>query len=312
MRMRPSFVPAINAIWRTATLIPLLAGVSLAQQSTVSSAPPEPGELVRKTVAKEIKASKDDSARFMFRSTKTTPKGSVTKIYIETKEATAGMVVAYNGKPLTPEQRKAELARIERFLKNPEELEKKRRQEQQDADRTLRSVRALPDAFLYEYAGQQLGTAGVGKPGDPLVALNFRPNPRYEPPSRVEQALTGMEGVVLLDTRCHRLASIDGHLFKEVSFGWGILGHLDKGGHFLVQQQEITDNYWSISSMKLDITGKVLLVKSLVFSMTEVFNDFKPVPKDITFAQAVEMLEKEETVFAENFSAGRVTEQGPH
>jgi hypothetical protein len=46
--------------------------------------------------------------------------------------------------------------------------------------------------------------------------------------------------------------------------------------------------------------------------MTEVFSDFKPVPNDITFAQAVEMLEKEETVFAENFSAGRVTEQGPH
>jgi len=84
--------------------------------------------------------------------------------------------------------------------------------------------------------------------------------------------------------------------FKEVGFGWGILGHLDKGGHFLVQQQEITDNYWAISSMKLDITGKVLLVKSLVFSMTEVFSDFKQVPKDITFAQAVEMLEKEETV----------------
>lgn len=262
---------------------------------------------MRKTVANEIKASKDDSARFMFRSTKTTPKGSVTKIYIETKEATAGMVVAYNGKPLTPEQRKAELVRIERFLKNPDELEKKRRQEQQDTDRTMRIVRALPDAFLYEYAGQQLGTAGVGKPGDLLVALNFRPNPKYEPPSRVEQVLTGMEGVVLLDTRGHRLASIDGHLFKEVSFGWGILGHLDKGGHFLVQQQEITDNYWAISSMKLDITGKVLLVKSLVFSMTEVFSDFKPVPKDITFAQAVELLEKEEAVFAENFSAGTMT-----
>src|SRR5258706_7739660 len=129
MGMRPSFVPAINAIWRTATLLPLVAGVSLAQQSTVSSAPLEPGELVRKTVANEIKASKDDSARFMFRSTKTTPKGSVTKIYIETKEATAGMVVAYNSKPLTPEQRKTELARIERFRNNPEELEKKRRQE---------------------------------------------------------------------------------------------------------------------------------------------------------------------------------------
>jgi hypothetical protein len=116
-----------------------------------------------------------------------------------------------------------------------------------------------------------------------------------------------MKGVVLLDTRCHRLASIDGTLFKDVGFGWGILGHLDKGGHFLVQQQELTDNDWAISSMKLDITGKVLLVKTLVFNMTEVFSDFKPVPKDITFAQAIEMLEKEETVFAENFSASTIT-----
>ncbi len=113
----------------------------------------------------------------------------------------------------------------------------------------------------------------------------------------------------MLDTRRHRLASIDGTLFKEVSFGWGILGHLDKGGHFLVQQQEISDDYWAISSMKLDITGKVLLVKSLVFSMTEVFSDFKPVPKDTSFAQAIELLEKEEGVFAENFSAGTMTQR---
>ncbi len=301
-------MPSVDSILRTTTVIVLLAGASFAQQPTVSSAPPEPAELVRKAVENEIKASKDDSARFMFRSTKTTPKGSVTKIYIETKEATAGMVVAYNGKPLTPEQRQAELGRIERFIKNPGELEKKRRQEQQDADRTLRIVRALPDAFLYEYAGERPGSPGVGKPGDPLVVLKFRPNPRYEPPSRIEQVLTGMQGVLLLDTRRHRLASIDGTLFREVSFGWGILGHLDKGGHFLVQQQEIGDNYWAISCMNLGITGKILLVKSLVFSMNEVFSDFKPVPKDITFAQAIEMLEKEESVFAENSTAGKMTD----
>src|SRR6266568_3957790 len=277
MRMRPSFVPAINAIWRTATLISLLAGVSLAQQSTVSSAPPEPGELVRKTVDNEIKASRDDSAHFMFRSTKTTSKGSVTKIYIETKQATAGMVVAYNGMPLTPEQRKAELGRIDRFLKNPEELEKKHRQEQQDADRTMRIVRALPDAFLYEYAGQQQGSATVGKPGDSLVILKFRPDPRYEPPSRVELALTGMEGELLLDTRCHRLASIDGHLFKEVGFGWGILGHLDKGGHFVVGQGEVAPNHWEITHMNLDFTGKVLLFKGLSIKSDEVYSDFHSV-----------------------------------
>src|SRR5258706_4457294 len=307
-KMNGSLMPIRSSICSAAAIL-LLAGAIFSQQSTISSPPPDPGELVRKVVANEVKASKDDNARLMFRGTRTTPKGSVTKIYIETKEATIGMIVAYDGKPLTPEQRQAEIGRIQRFVKSPDELEKKRRQEQQDADRTLRIVRALPDAFLYEYAGTQPGSPGVGRLGGSLVVLKFHPNPRYEPPSRVEQVLTGMQGVLMLDPQCNRLASIDGTLFRDVGFGWGILGHLDKGGRFLVQQQEVADNYWALSSMKLDITGKVLLVKSLVFSMTEVFSDFKPVPKDITFAQAISMLTKEESVSAENSTVGMVADR---
>jgi hypothetical protein len=294
---------SLDSILRAARVIVVLAGAGCAQQTTISSAPPEPAELVRKAVENEIKASQDDSARFMFRGTRTTPKGSVTKLYIETKEATAGMVVAYNGQPLTAEQRQAELGRIERFIRNPDELEKKRRQERQDAGRTLGIIRALPDAFLYEYAGEQLGSAGVGKPGDPLVVLKFRPNPHYDPPSRIEQVLPGMQGVLLLDRHRNRLASINGTLFQEVGFGWGILGHLDRGGHFLVEQQEISGDYWVIARMNVDVTGKILLFKSLAFSMNEVFSDFKPVPKDITFTQAIEMLEKEQSAFADNSNA---------
>src|SRR5258706_3647663 len=296
---------------RSVAAILLLTAASFSQQQDQQSSispTPEPAELVRKVVANEIKASKDENARLMFRGTRTTPKGSVTKIYIETKEATVGMVVAYDGKPLTPEQRQAEIERIQRFVKSPAELEKKRRQEQQDADRTLRIVRALPDAFLYEYAGTQPASPGVGRPGDSLVVLKFHPNPSYEPPSRVEQVLTGMQGLLMVDAQCNRLASIDGTLFREVGFGWGILGHLDKGGHFLVQQQEAVDQYWTISSMKLDITGKILLVKSLVFNMTEVFSDFKPMPKDITFAQAIDLLTKEESVAAENSTVCKIAD----
>lgn len=293
----------MDSIGRTAAIF-LLAGASFAQPSTIASASPAPGELVRKAVENEIKASQDDSARFMFRSTRTKSGGAVTKLFIETKEATAGIVVAYDGKPLTAEQRQDEHARIERFLTNPEEMEKKRRQEQVDADRTQRIVRAFPDAFLYEYAGEQIGSPGVGKAGAVLVALKFHPNPHYDPPSRIEQVLTGMQGILLLDARHSRLASIDGTLFKEVGFGWGILGHLDKGGHFLVQQQEVSNDYWSVSRTNVNTSGKFLLFKSFAFSMSEVFSDFKPVAKDITFAQAVEMLEKEASVIAEPSAAG--------
>jgi hypothetical protein len=107
-----------------------------------------------------------------------------------------------------------------------------------------------------------------------------------------------MQGYVLLDAVRHRIARIDGKLVREVSFGWGILGHLDRGGRFIVQQQEVGDNLWEISSMTLNFTGKILLFKNLNISSTEVFDRFKRVPADLTFAQAFELLKKEESIAA--------------
>ena len=285
---------------RTPVSIVLLAASTLAQQPAPTASRPDPGDLVRKAVQNEIKSSTDDNLRFMFRETKTTPKGSETKIYVETREATAGLVVAYDGKPLTPEQRHAEEGRVARFLSDPEELKKKRKQEREDAARTMRIVRAMPDAFQFEYAGEESSDHSIGKPGDLLVKLNFRPNPGYQPPSRVEQVLTGMKGVMFIDDARHRIARIDGTLFKDVTFGWGILGHLDKGGHFLVEQQEIGDHRWEISRMSLDFTGRILLFKSLSIKSTEVFSDYKHVPANLTFAQALELLKKEGATLAEN------------
>jgi hypothetical protein len=260
----------------------------------------DPVELVRKAVQNEIKASKGDVAHFMFRGTKTTPKGSTTRLYVETRDATAGMVIAIDGMPLTAEQRREEESRLEHFVTHPEELKKKHQKEHEDNDRTLRIMRALPDAFLYENAGQQTGGEGIGHSGEPLVKLKFRPNPQYQPPSRVEEVLTGMQGHVLVDPVHYRLAEIDGTLFKEVGFGWGILGHLDRGSRFIVQQEDVGESVWEISRMKLNFTGKILMFKGLSINSTEVYSDFKPVPQ-LTFAQGLDLLKKEEAaITAEN------------
>jgi hypothetical protein len=295
---------SFSSLSRTGISILLLGALGFGRQQ---AARPEPAELVRKTVQNEIKTN-GDGVHFMFRGTRTTPNGSTSKIYIEAKGATAGMVIAYNGQPLTPEQRHAEEARIERFVTNPEELRKKHRQEQENTDRTVRIVRALPDAFLFEYAGEEQGSAGLGKPGDPLVKLKFRPNPQYDPPTRVEQVLTGMQGELFIDASRCRIAKIDGTLFREVGFGWGILGHLDKGGHFLVQQQEIAEKRWEVSRMSLEFTGKILLFKSLSIKSTEVYSDYKQVPADLTFAQAIELLKKEEASVEEKSTSGKLSE----
>jgi hypothetical protein len=298
--------PTARSIAQTSAWILLLTAAGFGGQPATVSAYQDPGALVRKAVQNEIRAADDDSARFLFRGTKTTPKGSTTKLYVETKEATAGLVIANNGKPLTPDQRRAEEARVERFVEHPEELLKKHEQERESAERTLRIMRALPDAFLYEYAGNEPGSEGVGRSGDPLVKLQFRPNPRFQPPSRVEEVLTGMQGYVLVDPVRYRIASIDGRLFKDVGFGWGILGHLDRGGRFVVHQQMVGDNFWEISSMSLSFTGKILLLRNLSIVSTEIFSGFKQVPRDLTFAQALELLKREETSVAENPAASKL------
>src|SRR6202521_4741048 len=175
------------------------ASAAFSQQTSES-----PVDLVRRTVQNEVAASNGD-AKLAFMDRKETPHGSQTKLMVETREGLAGMMVAFNDKPLTAEQRQAEEARLAGLVSNPEGLKKKQRSEQEDAERVARIVKALPDAFLYELDGTAVGNPGIGKAGAELVRLKFRPNPKYSPPSHVDQLLTGMQGYILIDPDQHRI-----------------------------------------------------------------------------------------------------------
>jgi len=278
----------------------LIPAALFAAADTVSL---NPTELVRKTVEHEVAASRYSAVNHMFVSRKQTAHGSQTRIYVETTQAMAGMTIANDDKPLTAEQQKAEQDRLDNLMHNPAELEKKRAREKEDGERIRRIVRAMPDAFLFDYDGTEPGHPGLGKPGDELVRLKFRPNPKYDPPTRVEEILTGMQGILIVDPKQLRIARIDGALAREVGFGWGILGHLDKGGRFLVEQQDLDDGTWDASRMTLHFTGKILFFKHFDIQSDEVYRDYRPVPSNLTFAQGVELLKKHETTEAQNSEA---------
>lgn len=292
---------AIVAVLTTATAL-------TAQDSKPTEV--SPGELVRVTVANEIAAADHPEILHMFRSHKQTPKGSQTRLYVETKDALAAMLIAINDQPLTAQQQQAETNHLAWLVNTPDQLRKKHAREKEDEDRTLRIVKALPDAFRYEYAGTENGSTGLGEPGDRLVKLRFTPNPAYSPPSRTEQVLAGMQGDLLIDPKARRLARIDGTLFKDVTFGWGLIGRLDKGGHFMVQQADLGlgDGAWGITEMSLNITGKILLFKGLSMVSDEVLSDFRKLPENLTFAQGVEMLKAEQEKLAHNSHSSETSE----
>lgn len=249
-----------------------------------------PNDLVRLSVENELKAANESS--FMFRARMETLQGSQTELWVQTREATASMLIAINDQLLTAEQRQAEEARLNDLLSNPDELRHKQKQGKEDADQISRIVHAMPNAFIYEYNETDTEKSGVGRPGDKLVRLKVRPNENFSPSSRTEEVLAGMQGYVLIDVNKYRLAEIDGTLCKNVSFGWGILGHLDKGGHLHIEFGKDGDSSWTITRVSLNFTGRILLFKSLGIRSDEVYSNFQSVPTNLTFAQGVALLKK--------------------
>src|SRR5262249_27105671 len=77
-------------------------------------------ERVRQTVKNEISAGSGGNNNAMFTSRKETPRGSQTKLMVETREGMAGMTVANNDKPLSAEDRQNEEARLAGLAGNPE------------------------------------------------------------------------------------------------------------------------------------------------------------------------------------------------
>lgn len=246
-----------------------------------------PQELVRRTIDNELKASNTDNTHYLYKDRRQTPDGSRTKMMIETSQGTVAYLVAINDKPLTPEQNAQENQRLRSLLSNPEAQNRKKKEQQADSDRVNRMFRELPNAFTYEYDGMV-----NGKNGHEWIRLKFVPAPNYNPPSRETAVFKAMNGFMVIDPQSYRLAKIEAQLFRDVNFGWGILGHLDKGGHFIVEQSNIGEGRWEPTYMNIQFTGKALLFKTINLRQIETTSDYVRVPDALTLAQGVDMLRK--------------------
>jgi hypothetical protein len=250
---------------------------------------PQARELVRKIVGNELKQEQLDRSHYMFKLEKVNPKGSKLQEIIETDQGNVARTLLVNGQKPDSTLQATEQQKVQRLLTDPDEQRKRLKQEKDDSDRAQIMIRALPNAFFYQE---------IGRDGD-VVKLRFRPDPNYQPASREESVYTGMSGELWLNVPQQRLRKIDAHLFHDVEFGWGILGKLYKGGSFSVEQEQVDGNHWDTTKMTLDLTGKALFFKSLVYKEKEFESDFKRVPDHITLSQGVEMLKKDSPELAQ-------------
>ena len=241
--------------------------------------------LVRKASWNET--AKDPNGQpFRFHLRKIDEKGDTTKEIVQTKEGDIAKLLLYNNQPLTPERKKLEDDRLSHLMSHPEEQQRRFKREQADSERADKLVKLLPDAFIYEYIGTVPGASG------PVVKLRFKPSPTFNPSDREAQVYHGMAGELWIDQDQARMVRLDAHLIADVDFGWGVLGRLYKGGSILVEQADVGLHHWETTHLQLNLTGKALMFKSLVFKTQEDESNFHPVPKNIGYRDAIRMLEQ--------------------
>jgi hypothetical protein len=238
-------------------------------------------ELVRRVVANELKAEQQDQSHWSFRLEIQKPNGQneVDQV-VETKDGDLKRPLLINGRELTAEQQQKSERQTDQQVRNPSALRKSLNDKNQDAARSQRLLKMLPNAFHFKYGERR---------GD-LMQLNFSPNPKFHPPTHEAEVFHAMEGSVWVNSKEARIEEITGHLVHEVKFGGGLLGHLNKGGTFDVKQAEVAPGYCELNLLKVEMKGKALFFKTISVQQNYSRNDFRQVPDDLTLAQAADIL----------------------
>ena len=266
----------------------VLAG-SLAGAQTGAVVSVNPVGLVRRAV--QLRAEEEKShrpVRYVLR--KVDGDHETTKEIVETKDGDVARLIEINGKPLTAEQEQAEMARLNWLAEHPELQERRHRSEMKDAARIDELVGMLPESEIYQMEGMVGCGADSGAMGE-CYRLSFTPNPAFQPPSLEADVLRGFAGEVWIEKTQTRLVRLDAHLMREVNVGFGILGRLDEGGSIELQQEfEASAGEWQPTVLKLNLSGKALMVKTVKIDIHEVASEFEAVPAGIGYREAIAML----------------------
>jgi hypothetical protein len=248
-----------------------------ASSSTTKS--PNLNAMVRDILQNELHAQADDHSLWCYR--KLTEKDGKQQLFAacQTKTLEIDRLMAVNGKPLTEQQWTEENRRIERLLNSRSQLKKEKEQQREDGEQATRMLRMVPDAFLF----QQESSDGN------RITLHFTPNPAFRASGASEMVFHHMEGTLTLDVKQKRLVEISGRLDSDVKFAGGLLGHLDKGGTFYVNQQEVGQGCWEMTRMDVQMNGKALFFKTISVRTREIDTDFHAVPEAASIQQVAEL-----------------------
>jgi hypothetical protein len=201
----------------------------------------------------------------------------------ETPDGLLRRLVVEDGKPISADRAATEDRRIAALVADPSALRAENADRRADEARMLRLLNIAPQAFLFTADGMQ----------DDCMRIAFRPNPAFTPSTYDERIVHGLAGTVLVRMPAERLCGIQGHLVDRVSFGFGLLGHIDQGSHFSVSRVPVTPMDWKSAKIAVHVDGKILLLKSISRDEDATHSSAEPLLPNLSLAKAAALTRPE-------------------
>jgi hypothetical protein len=285
-----AFMSSLRVCWRvTLILFFAMAGCrpALSQSPAQDTPPPLPQDAtqyVRETIKYQMAADAADHTHWRYRIHREDDKGAQDRDVIDTKDGQIARTLLINGQPLTADQRAADEARMKKLVEDAGERAKRDKRAKDDEEKGTQMLKAIPDAFIFKYEGAENGQ----------VRLSFFPNPHYNAPTRELQVFRSLSGTMWIDRANRRLSRLDGTLFEDVTFGWGLLGRLSKGGTFSVTQSRVGDDHWEVVSLDVRMSGRAVIFKTINVKQKQRFTNFRRISDNLTISEAYQLLEQGE------------------
>jgi hypothetical protein len=252
-----------------------------------------PREMVQQIVDIERAESKADHSQWIYLEDFQKPREHLLQWVATTSSGGVRRVLEQDGRVLPVEQQRQQ---VERSLHDTRAQRKEVAENEHDAQQLDDFLKLLPTAFLWKQTDET----------DSTVSLHFDPDPHFHPPTREARVFSSMSGDMVADRQQHRIRHISGRLSRDVTFGGGLLGKLQQGSSFTIDQRPFAPGLWELTSIRVHLNGNALLFKSVALNQDQERTEFRQEPGDVSLQQAAEAVAHE----PERAKVNHDTEQG--
>ncbi|HEY0429179.1 MAG TPA: hypothetical protein VGC76_15470 [Pyrinomonadaceae bacterium] len=186
-------------------------------------------------------------------------------------------LIEKNGKPLGEKQQADE---DEKVQKNLAEVEKRMARKEKDEDENNRRVsiaETLRASLLKNPRREHFR-------GRDVVVFDFEPNPSFDMKNAKSMLkfFGKVGGVMWIDAQDKQVVRVEASLFDNFKIGGGLLANLKKGATFMMEQERVNEEIWLPSSVDVNMSVKVFLVKGINLNQTVKYYNYRKFTTEVT------------------------------